>query len=36
LGIAVTNQNMIAEENYNFACGSAWVQNLISDIKVGT
>jgi hypothetical protein len=23
-------------QNYNFACGSAWVRNLVSDIKGGT
>jgi hypothetical protein len=23
-------------QNYNFACGSVWVWNLVSDIKGGT
>jgi hypothetical protein len=23
-------------QNYNFACGSLWVLNVVSDIKVGT
>jgi hypothetical protein len=23
-------------QNYNFACGSIWVCNLVSDIKGGT
>jgi hypothetical protein len=23
-------------QNYNFACGSVWVRNLVSNIKGGT
>jgi hypothetical protein len=29
----IKNQNI---QNYNFACVSVWVQNLVSDIKGGT
>jgi hypothetical protein len=48
LGMAVTNQSLIHKEpsvflsavqnlqGYNFACGSLWVQILVSDIKGGT
>jgi hypothetical protein len=33
---AVKNRKNLNIQDYNFACGSVWVLNLVSDIKGGT
>jgi hypothetical protein len=32
----LTTKQLVIIQDYNFACGSVWVQNLVLDIKGGT